>query len=136
MENEIEISARSEADYVVTRRWLSDLEFFRVEATFLHRLQQDYFIRSDDEPTIEKLKAIGHELLRLHADMVSADVQLNGQLKRIAAIAENEIAENLQDLTSTQVELGQVMARLIDEYREVKKQLFWLVESIMRETKN
>jgi hypothetical protein len=133
MENEIEISARSEADYIVTRRWLSDLEFFKVEATFLHRLQQDYFIRSDDQSTIEKLKIIGHQLLRLHEDMVSADAQLNGQLENIAAIAENEMPENVKDLTVNQLALGHLMTNLIDEYREVKKELFTLVESIMRE---
>jgi hypothetical protein len=133
MENEIEISARSEADYVITRRWLSDVEFFKVEATFLHRLQQDYFIRSDDQPTIEKLKVIGHQLLRLHEDMISADVQLNSQLKNIAAVAENEIPENVKNLTVNQLALGHLMTNLIDEYREVKKELFTLVESIMRE---
>jgi len=138
MENEIEISARAEGYYVVTKRWASDLEFFKIEAIFLHFLQHDYFIRSTSQPDIEKLKHIGYQLLRLHQDMLSADSQLSQQLKDIAAIAENEITENVNALSITHLALGHLMTNLIDEYREVKKQLFTLVETIIREneTKN
>jgi len=133
MENEIEISSRSEAYYVITRRWASDLEFFKIETNFLHRLQQDYFIRSTDEFTVEKLREISFQLVRLHDDMRSADSQLNSQLKKIEAIAENEIPENIKVLSITHLALSHLMTNLIDEYRDIKKQLFTLVETIMRE---
>jgi REP element-mobilizing transposase RayT len=135
MENEIEISARAEAFYVVTRRWLSDLEFFKIEASFLHRLQQDYFIRSADQPTIEKLKAIGQQLAKLYADMESAVRHLDTQINSIDMIVENKIPEDVKVLSVTQLALGHSMTQLIDEYRRVKKQLFELVENIMRATK-
>jgi hypothetical protein len=135
MENEIEISARAEAFYVVTRRWLSDLEFFKIEASFLHHLQQDYFIRSADQPTIEKLKAIGQQLAKLHADMESAAAHLETQINSIDMIVENRVPEDVKVLNVTQLALGHSMTQLIDEYRGVKKQLFELVENIMRETK-
>jgi hypothetical protein len=136
MENEIIISARAEAFYVVTRRWLSDLEFFKIEANFLHNLQQDYFIRSADQPAIEKLKTIGQQLAKLHADMKLAVSHLKTQINSIDMIVENKVPEDVKVLSVTQLTLGHSMTQLIDEYRRVKKQLFELVENIMRETKH
>jgi hypothetical protein len=44
MESTTTMSVRSLQYYVIARRWASDLDFFKIEAAFLHHLMDDYFI--------------------------------------------------------------------------------------------
>ena len=31
--------------YVIARKWLSDMDFFKIETAYLHRLMDDYIVR-------------------------------------------------------------------------------------------
>jgi len=58
---------------------------------------------------------------------------LNHQLKMVELMAEGIVPEDAEDLAANQVQLESLMTRLILDYRDVKKQLFALVESLIRE---
>jgi len=129
------MSARSLQYYVIALRWVSDLEFFNIEAAFLHRLIDEYFIRLSDKTHFEKLKLAGNNLLKLEKDKSRADSLLTKQLKQVELMAEDIIPEKIENLTANQVQLEYLMADITKEYRTVKKELYTLIESVMREKK-
>ncbi|MGZ3763819.1 MAG: hypothetical protein ACXVA2_04105 [Mucilaginibacter sp.] len=125
------MSARSLQYYVIAGRWLSDLEFFEIETAFLHRLMDDYFIRLNDPAFIGKFKKTGSDLLKLEEDKSRAHKMLNEQLEHLQLMAEDVIPESIDALTGKQIEIEYLMTNLTREYREVKKELFELVKSVM-----
>ena len=129
------LSARSLQYYVIALRWVSDLEFFNIETAFLHRLIDEYFIRLSDKTYFEKLKLVGNNLLKLEKDKSRADNLLTKQLKQVELMAEDIVPEKAEDLTANQVQLEYLMADITNEYRTVKKELFVLIENVMRENK-
>jgi hypothetical protein len=129
------MSARSLQYYVIGRRWASDIEFFKIETAFLHCLLDDYFMRLCNPAYIDQLKHVGKNLLKLETEEYRADLLISEQLKNVELMTEDIIPENADELTENQVRLEYLMSNLIREYREVKKELFALVESAMRENK-
>ena len=135
MENITEMSDRAEQYYISTNRWVSDLEFFQVEADFLRNLQQDYFISLSEPVDIEKLKDIGNKLLKLQLNMKDAHKECSLQLDRLTQIAENKATEDISYLSVKSNSLSDLISNLTQEYFDVKKELFQLAENIMREKK-
>lgn len=129
------MSARSLQYYVIARRWASDLEFFKIETAFFHRLLDDYFIRLCNKAYFEKFKQTGKELLKLEEESSHADVLLSRQLKHVELMAEDIIPENAEELAVDQVQLEYIMANLTRDYRDVKKALFELMENVLRDNK-
>ncbi|MFD1256634.1 hypothetical protein ACFQ3S_07480 [Mucilaginibacter terrae] len=135
MENVTEMSDRAEQYYISTKRWVSDLEFFKIETDFLRYLQQDYFIRLFEPTDIEKLKDVGNKLLKLQLDMKDAQLKCAMQLNRLTLIAENFSTEDISYLAIENASLYDLITTLTQEYYDVKKELFKLAESVMRENK-
>ena len=135
MEHGIDLSSSATQYYALSRQWESDLEFFRIETAFLHRLLDDYFVRLLAPAHIEKLKQTGKDLYKLENDESQLNKLLDEQLKKLNLISEAVIPEDQEELGVKQRQLEQLVANLTKEYREVKKQLFELVEKIMNENK-
>jgi hypothetical protein len=135
METITAMSSRSLQYYVVAKRWASDIEFFKIETAFLHRLLDDYFIRLCEREYIEQLEQAGMKLLKLEREECMADLLITEQMKYVELMAEDIIYENADELAVNQVKLEYLMTNLTYDYREVKKELFTLVESVMREDK-
>jgi hypothetical protein len=129
------MSARSLQYYVIAKRWASDLEFFKIETAFLHRLMEEYIIGLTDPAYIEKLKQAAKKLLKLERDEYRTEALLNDHFNHVEFMAEDVIPENPEDLTVNQVQLEYLITNLIFEFREVKKELFVLVENVMDENK-
>ncbi|WP_184550666.1 hypothetical protein [Mucilaginibacter sp. FT3.2] len=135
MKNVTEMSDISNGYYVSAKRWLSDLEFFKIETAFLIHLKRDYFFtRLADLGDPEKLETIGNKLVLLVDDIHQTVVQVHAQLKQLELVAENDIVENIKNLGETNTILESLMTNLTNEYREVKKQLFLCIEVVVRET--
>lgn len=135
METSAELSDRAQQYYVLSRRWESDLEFFKIETAFLHRLLDDYFVRLLNPVYFEDLKQTGAKLFDLEKDENELRKQLSAHLKQLELVAENIIPEDTGSLTDAHFEIGSLVSKLVNEYREVKKQLFALVERAMTEKK-
>jgi hypothetical protein len=88
-----------------------------------------------DKTYFEKFKHTGKDLLKLEEDSNKAQKLLTDQLKYIELMAEDIIPENAEELAVNQVQLEYFMNNLTREYRDVKKQMFELVESVIRENK-
>jgi hypothetical protein len=135
METTAELSVRAQQYYILSRRWDSDLEFFRIETAFLHRLLDEYFVRLLDPVYFDNLKQTGAKLFVLEKDENELRKQLTAHLKLLELIAENIIPEDTANLTDNQVQIESLVNKLTNEYREVKKDLFALVEGAMKEKK-
>jgi len=135
MENVTEMSDRAEQYYISTKRWVSDLEFFQIETDFLRHLQYDYFIRLFEPTDVEQLKDVGNRLLKLQLDMKAAHMECSMQLDRLTLIAENKSTEDINYLAVENYSLADQINALTQGYYTVKKELFKLAESVMRENK-
>lgn len=121
--------------YVIAKRWLSDLEFFKIETAFLHRLLDEHFTPLSDQAYILKLRDVGKRLLNLEKEETETNLLLKEQLKRVELMAESMIPEFKEELSVTQAELENNMSKLTNEYRTVKRELFKLVECVMHKNK-
>ena len=129
------MSVRSLQYYVIALRWVSDLDFFNIETDFLHKLLNDYQVYLCDKTRLEKFKLTRNNLLKLEQDKNTAESLLTKQLKVVELMAEDIVPEKADDLTANQVQLEYLMADITNEFRIVKKELFALIENIMRENK-
>ena len=69
---------------VHARRWLSDLQFFLVEISFLKRLLADYFMPlTDDHYSCRKLRGSQEKLFRLENEISELAVQLQEHIHLI-----------------------------------------------------
>lgn len=127
MESIPAISARSLQYYVIARRWASDLEFFRIETAFFHRLINDYILQLKDNNRTLQLLGTGKKLDKLENDEVQASGLLVEQIKQLGLMAEDIIPEDAEALTATQLHLEYFMTNLTKEYREVKQEIFRLI---------
>ncbi len=132
METVNAISARSLQCYVIARCWASDLEFFKIETDFFYRLLDDYRIRLIDYEHIDRLKQMYARLLKLEQDEDIIDELLMNQLKQLELMSEDIIPEDAETLVVAQVRLENLTAGLSNEYREVKKDLFSLIKSVIQ----
>lgn len=133
MGNTIAQSARSLQYYVIAKHWASDTMFFQIETAFLHHLLEDYAIRIFDSIHIGKLKHIGKKLFKLEKDEQHADKVLTEHLEHLELLNEDVIKDKEEELAARHVQLEYLMTDLTHDYREVKKKIFILVESIMQE---
>jgi len=134
MENVTEMSDRSAEYHVIAKRWKSDLEFYKIESSFLRRLRQDYyFTRLKDYRNTEQLQKAGDKLLKLQLDILQAETNVDAQHHQLTEVAENNLEENTKTLALTNAAVGHIMINLTHEYQEVKKEIFTAVETIFQE---
>ena len=125
MESAISISSRSLQYYVIARRWLAELEFFKLETAFLYKLFQRNMAQVHDENHLKKLAGNSKKLRELEA-LVAGDL-LAGQINQLELMAEDIIPEDAEALAANQVKLEYFMANIVKTFREVKKDIFELV---------
>lgn len=133
MQTATAISARSLQYYVIAQRWLSDLEFFKIETSYLLRLMDDYIIRLQDDRHIQKLIATGKSLKKL--EEMEVDDLLSDQIRQLELMAEDVIPEDSESLAAKQVQLEYFMSDLTHEFRKVKQELFHLVLDVKHHDK-
>ena len=131
MDPMMSISSRSLQYYVIARRWFSDLEFFRLETSFLHQLLDQYINRLQDQDHLQKLISTNRNLEQLEK-MVS-DNLLTGQINQLELMAEDIIPEDAESLAANQVKLEYFMTDLTNKFRTVKQEIFRLVLEIKHE---
>jgi len=127
------LSVRSIQYYVNVGRWLSDLDFFKIEAAFLVCLLNDYFARvSDDRPHFEQLKKLEKKLFKLQNDIRQADLKLRNQIYSIEQIAGGLVPDGEEELAERQLSSESLIPKLTAEYRGSKRELFTIIENMIR----
>ncbi|WP_295792991.1 hypothetical protein [Mucilaginibacter sp.] len=119
--------------YVIARKWLSDLEFFKIETAYLHRLMDDYIVRLQDADHIHRLIEVGKELKKL--EQMEINNMLANQITQLELMAEDVIPEDSESLAATQVQLEYFITNLNHQFRKVKQELFRLVLDVKHKYK-
>lgn len=114
--------------YKNAKGWVTDLESFKLENTFLNGILDEYFLRLSGTMAIDILKRIGKKLLKLEADSNYSDTILSEQFRNLELVKEEVIPENIVGLACKQMELEYLITNLNNEYREVKKELSLLLD--------
>jgi hypothetical protein len=127
------MSARSLQYYLVAKHWASDLEFFKVETSFFKSLIDRYFTKVAEFSGIENLRKIMQKIQCLQDDELLLHESLAKQTRQLELMAEDFVPENIDKLKGKQIELECLIANLLVEFRQVKKELFALIETVMRE---
>ncbi len=132
METMLSMSSRSLQYYVIAKRWLSDLEFFRIETGFLHLLlERNMLTHLNDRPRLKQLIAANRELKQLQ-ELVKGDL-LSGQITQLELMAEDIIPEDAESLAANQVNLEYFMTGLTNRFRTLKHKIFQLVLDVKHE---
>lgn len=135
MESAAHISSRSLQYYVIGRHWASDLEFFRIETAFMHRLLEDHFIPLCNQAHIIELTHAGMKLYNLEKEETYVSKLLQDQWKHLELMAEDIIPEDVENLAANQVNLEGMVTNLMNDYRDTKKAIFMLVAGLSHQNK-
>jgi hypothetical protein len=114
--------------YKNAKGWVSDLESFKAENTFLNTILDECFLRLSGTMAIDIFKRIGKKLRKLEADSNYSDTILSEQFKNLELVKKELIPENIVGLASKQMELEYLITSMNNEYREVKKELSLLLD--------
>jgi hypothetical protein len=115
--------------HLSAKSWVSDLDFFKLENTFINGLLDDYLSRLSDALAIEKLKQIGERLTKLRDDNHYSNTVLSEQFKNLTLSGMDNAPENIADMACKQKEMEYLMTNLNSGYREVKIELFTLART-------
>jgi hypothetical protein len=126
---------RSQQYKVAARQWISEINFFSTETAFLQNLLQGCIPLLSDKTFAEKRKMTVKRLIKLEADKNYSDHILTEQFEMLEHAARVRLPENEVELACKQMELEFLMGSLNEEYREVKRELFLLIESVFPEHK-
>jgi hypothetical protein len=130
MDTKASISTRSIQFYVVATKWASDLNFFKIETGFFDRLLEKHFKNLFPSGSSGNLHEINQKLSGLEDELCHIEKKLYLQLREIELMAEDIIPEDIDVLSSVQVQLEFAMASATKIFREVKKELFELIDGV------
>ena len=131
METSIKTSQREEQYYALSKQWLADLEFFKIETAFFHRLIDDHFAELSKQENLGKFKEIGHKLYGLERDESELNRLLDKHMKELVAAIEHQNAESNAQLSDKHAEIENLTSKLVKEYRDVKTELFSMIEQMI-----
>jgi len=135
METPASTQSQAEQFYSLSEHWKSDLEFFKVETAFFHRLIDDHFAELISAEYLEKLKVEGKKLYDLERDESELNKMLSKHMKELTMIIEGTNPEYPSEYREQHSVIEKKFNKLTMEYRELKSELFALVEKAMGKKK-
>ncbi|WP_158799054.1 hypothetical protein [Pedobacter sp. L105] len=130
-----EMSVISQQYYIMAEHWASDLEFFKLETAFLRGLLEDHFMELCDQSYIEELKRYGKLLMVLDKDEYECEQMISLQLTKLGLLAKYSLLDNKEELKESQGVIECIMMSITKEYRQVKKDIFRLIEILLKADK-
>ena len=122
------MSSRSLQYHVIANKWLSDLEFYKFEMGFLRTLLDNHFFNiqyKDDRASVIELNK---DLMKLEVDKNQLEIALDDQIRQLEMMSEDIIPEYVTFLSGKQIKLEYMVTQIFSEYKELKKQIFTLVQ--------
>lgn len=135
MDLEIALGELPQASWEIARarahRWISDLEFLRVEIAFLQHILQRAGVWMKDEETADSAGAFGRKLgnLELRRDLFARVVKYH--LKQMESVIENPFVNNGQEVKDDHSDLEKRIAGFIKEVRTTKLAVFHFIERVV-----
>jgi len=129
------ISEVSQEYAVMAGHWASDLEFYKIETSFLRGLLENHFMELCEKRYIEDLKKFGKLLMDLDKEEYECDQLISLQLAKLGLLTKYSLLDNEDELRESQVEIENIMWTITSEYRKVKKEIFKLLETLFKDVK-
>lgn len=136
METITSLSARSLQYYAIAKKWSSDIEFYKHEIKFLRSLLDDSFFNTQNSTDRKKIAEINCELMELDVEKNQFERLLDEQLKELELMAEDVIPEDANHIACKQIRLEYMVNDLFTEYKELKREIFSLVEGLSGQVKS
>ncbi len=125
-----------EQRYVLARRWLSDLNFFRNELAFFDKMLERHIIFLEDDDCLAMLEAMKKGLHLFQTEHGTLYQQVADYLETIG-LEEGEMLPGRLSITAFRHEpLHQKMALFVNEFRVYKQRLFGFVSELMAQHKS
>lgn len=135
METITSLSSRSIQYFAIAKKWSSDIEFYKHEVKFLRSLVDECFFNTQNAAERKKLAEINNELMELDAEKNQLERLLNEQIKELELMAEDVIPEDANHIACKQIGLEYMVNDLFAGYKELKCEIFKLVETILGQIK-
>jgi len=135
METLNSLSARSLQYFVIAKKWGSDLEFYTIEIKFIRSLlENNYFILQNNGEK-DTVKRINNDLRMLDIEKDQLERSLNNQIQQLELMSEDVIPEDATQVAGKQIRLEYMVTDLFSEYKDLKREIFYLVQEALAENK-
>ncbi|MBV8390274.1 MAG: hypothetical protein JO080_10780 [Mucilaginibacter sp.] len=128
METLNSLSARSLQYLVIAKKWNADLEFYKFEIKFLRTLLENNFFTLQNNGERDTVKRINNDLLILDVEKDQLERLLNEQIQQLELMSEDIIPEDATQVAGKQIRLEYMVAELFSEYKDLKREIFYLVQ--------
>lgn len=135
METLNSLSTRSLQYFVIAKKWSSDLEFYKIEIKFLRSLLENNYFVIQNNGEKDTLKRINNDLILLDAEKNQLEQALDEQIKQLELMSEDVIPEDATQVAGKQIRLEYMVADLFSEYKDLKREIFYLVQEALAQSK-
>ena len=129
------LSARSIQYLIITKKWNSDLEFYKLEIKFLRSLLEANFNTLLNGGDKETVKRINSDLVQINEEKIQLECSLTDQIKQLELMAEDIIPEDMTIVAGNQIRLEYMVSDLFSEYKDLKREIFDLVHEASAQSK-
>lgn len=121
------LSARSLQYYIIAKRWSADLDFFRIEKDFFKELLKQLAPESDVNENFVH-EGLNVKLQNLNQELMEGGAAVAEYLNKLELIADQKFPEIRASLIPEHACLEYRMLDLVDEFRQLKLELFKAVK--------
>lgn len=117
--------------YVLTKYWISDLEFYRDDLLFLHHLIDKYFICITKQENLDLVKELKLGLQEMTASVNDLLEKVSRHHVRLGFMVEDSNKKDAGIIISEHQHLEEEMKRFVKSFRKNRKETFKISEYII-----
>ena len=117
--------------YVLTQHWKKDLEFYKDDLRFLHRLVDKYFIWITEKENLEMVKKIGVNPLGISTKCQDLLDKVSKHILHLGKLIENPNIEESRIFRLEYEHLEDEIANFVKSFRENRKEVFTITEYVV-----
>jgi len=121
--------------FLLAEHWQSDMDFFRDELKFLHRLVDKYFILLIKEEHLSQTQSIVIEIENLSKKVDQINENIVIHLDHLEAIIGKSSMYDKQKFRDEHEQLEEKLVVFTKHFWKVKKDVFGIMENMLREDK-
>ncbi len=125
------IDANWEELYVLTEHWKSDLEFYKDDLRFLHRLINKYFIWITEEENLDMVRSLEISLVKMDRSCKDLLSKIGKHLIQLGKLVENSDDEQSRVFRIEHEHLEDEIADFVKCFRENRKEVFTITEHVI-----
>jgi hypothetical protein len=117
--------------YILTQHWKKDLDFYKDDLRFLHRLIDKYFIWITEKENLDSVRKIGTNLLNISDKCKDLLHKISKHILQLGELVENSDKEQSRIFRLEHEHLEDEIAYFVKSYRENRKEVFTITEYVV-----